>query len=303
MAVHRYFEGWYFKQQGKDGTVALIPALHIDARGNKSASVQIVTDSESFYFDLPWKALIADRQKLQITAGNSRFSPAGIHVDIVQDGVTAAGDVIFGPLAALKSDIMGPFRFAPGMECRHSVFSMVHEASGGLCINGHTYVFQNDLGYIEGDRGRSFPKRYVWTQCAWHMDKPCSLMISAADIPYLGMSFTGVIAFVYLHGREYRLATYHGARIVHIGNDEVVIKQGKYTLSAHRLDSGAILLRAPVGGGMTRMIREAPSCRVKYRFTCGGETLIDQVMDQAGFENEGMQSIGCDSNRTAILHS
>ncbi len=284
--MHRYFEGWYFKQQGKAGTVALIPALHVDAQGNKSASVQIVTDSESFHFDLPWDALKADRRKLQIHAGESFFSPAGIQLKLKQDDVSAVGDIQYGPLAAIRYDIMGPFRFAPLMECRHSVFSLVHEASGRLSINGKTYSFRNDLGYIEGDRGRSFPKRYIWTQCAWRMDKPCSLMMSVADIPYMGMFFTGVIAFVFLHGREYRLATYLGARAVRIGDGEVVISQGKYTLSARRLDSGAMLLRAPVGGGMTRMIREAPSCRVHYRFTRGSEVLIDQVMDQAGFEYE-----------------
>lgn len=286
MAVHRYFEGWYFKQQGKDGTVALIPALHIDVKGQKSASIQIVTDGDSFHFDLPWEALKADRQKLRITAGDCVFSSSGMHLNLMQDGISAVGDIVFGSFSAMKSDIMGPFRFAPLMECRHSVFSMVHEVSGDLSIHGKKYTFQNDLGYIEGDRGRSFPKQYVWTQCAWRMDKPCSLMISVADIPYMGMSFTGVIAFAYVNGREYRLATYHGARAVYVKNGEVLIKQGKYTLSARRLDSGGMLLRAPVGGGMTRMIREAPSCRVHYRFMYGNETLIDQVMDQAGFEYE-----------------
>jgi len=286
MRVHRYFEGWYFKQQGKDGTVALIPALHVDAQGNKSASVQIVTDSEPLHFDLPWEALKADRKNLDIRVGDSIFSASGIHLNLLQNGVTVSGDISFGALAALKSDIMGPFRFAPLMECRHSVFSMVHEVNGSLRVNEKSYAFHNELGYIEGDRGRSFPKRYAWTQCAWREDKPCSLMVSVADIPYMGVCFTGVIASVFLSGQEYRLATYRGARPVFIGNGEIVIRQGRYTLSVCRLEGGGMLLHAPVGGCMTRMIREAPACRVHYRFLCGNETLLDRTFNYAGFEYE-----------------
>ena len=286
MKVHRYFEGWYFKQQGKDGTVALIPALHVDARGNKSASVQIVTDSESFHFDMPWEALKADRKNLNIHVGDSVFSASGIHFKLIQNGVIASGDITFGALATLKSDIMGPFRFAPLMECRHSVFSMVHEVNGNLQLHGKNYSFCYELGYIVGVRGRSLPKRYAWTQCAWREDKPCSIMVSVADIPYMGVSFTGIIACVYMNDREYRLATYGGARPVLIGKGEVIIRQGKYTLSARRLDEGGMLLRAPVGGGMTRMIREAPACKVHYRFLYGSETLLDKTLDHAGFEYE-----------------
>ncbi len=284
--MHGYFEGWYFKQQAEQGTLALIPAMHRDARGNRSASVQIVTEDAAYCVDVPWDAFHLDRRGMRITAGNSLFCADGIRLDIRTGDVTVHGNVAFGPLSPIRYDIMGPFRYVPFMECRHSVFSMAHEVRGRITVNGKEYSFNNDLGYMEGDRGRSFPKRYMWTQSVWRGKSLCSLMLSAADIPFAGKRFTGVIGVVLLDGREYRLATYLGAKATHIGNGEIFIRQGGYTLSVRRMDNGAIPLRAPVLGGMTRLIREAPSCWVHYRFVKNEEVLLDRIAGQAGFEYE-----------------
>ena len=284
--LHRYFEGWYFKQQTPGGTLALIPAMHADIRGNCSASIQIVTEDAAYCADVPWNSFHVDRRGMRINAGSSMFCAGGILLDIRTDEWTVQGSMAFGPLAPIRYDIMGPFRHIPFMECFHSVFSMAHKIDGRVTVNGKVYIFENALGYIEGDRGRSFPKRYAWTQFVWREEALCSLMLSVADIPFLGMQFTGVIGVVLLNGREYRIATYLGARPVHIGAGEIVVRQGGYTLYAKRLDNGAIPLRAPVLGGMTRMIREAPSCRVHYRFIKDKEVLLEKTADRAGFEFE-----------------
>lgn len=104
---------------------------------------------------------------------------------------------------------MGPFRYVPFLQCRHSVFSMRHSVHGQFCVNGTTYIFQNATGYIEGDRGYSFPRKYAWTQCSFPGG---ALMLSIADIPFCGFHFTGIISIVHLQGKEYRLATYLGAK-------------------------------------------------------------------------------------------
>ena len=62
---------------------------------------------------------------------------------------------------------MGPFRFLPGMECSHGVISMGHALEGTLTLNGAVLDFAGGTGYVETDRGRSFPSAYLWTQCAW----------------------------------------------------------------------------------------------------------------------------------------
>ena len=110
-------------------------------------------------------------------------------------------------------------------------------------------------------------------------------MLSVAEIPMLVGRFTGVIGVVKMGNREYRLATYLGAT-VQVDNQMAVVRQGRYTLTAQLLQACDHKLRAPVGGEMTRLIRESAACLAHYRFTRGDEVLLDFVSDQAGFEYE-----------------
>lgn len=43
-------------------------------------------------------------------------------------------------------------------------------------------------------------------------------MLSVADIPMAGIHFTGIIGAILWMGKEYRIATYLGARVVKIQN-------------------------------------------------------------------------------------
>ena len=284
--MYRYFEGWYFKQLSVQGTLALIPAMHTDGRGNCSASIQMITEDTVYCVNVPWDTFHKNRRRMRIMAGNSLFCANGIKLDIQTEELSAKGSLTFGPLSPIRYDIMCPFRYVPFMECIHSVFSMAHKVDGSITINGREHVFENAIGYIEGDRGRSFPKRYMWTQHTWQEKSYHSLILSVADIPCLGMQFTGIIGIVLYKGKEYRLATYLGAKVTHIGEGEIMVRQGKYSLYAKRLDGDIMQLRAPVLGSMTRLIREAPSCRVHYRFAKEDETLLDIYADHAGFEFE-----------------
>ena len=132
-----YFEGWYFKQQNGRDTVALIPAFHRDESGKPSASLQILTDTESdsdsFCLDFPPEAFCADRRKLLVRTGNCIFSERGCRLDGKDSDFEIHGDLEYSPFFRPKYDIMGPFRFVPFMECRHSVFSLVHRVNGTRC--------------------------------------------------------------------------------------------------------------------------------------------------------------------------
>lgn len=281
----RYFEGWYFKQQAGEETVAFIPALHIE-EGFRSASLQIITREASHYIRYPYDQFRADRRNASVKIGSSLFSKSRIELEIFTDRVTATGVLSYGKPFPLGYDIMGFFRFFPFMECRHSVFSMMHSVNGMLAVNGRKYVFTDGTGYMEGDRGRSFPTRYAWTQCCWKEETPCSLMLSVADIPYLGTKFTGVICAIVLEGREIRLATYLGAKVESIEGGRITIKQDPYRFTAELLERNGLVLRAPVLGGMTRLIRENPSCRARYRLSRDGAVLFDFISDNASFEYE-----------------
>ena len=282
--MQSYFEGLYFKQQNKGETVALIPALHIDSRGTKSASLQIITNQEAYNLPCSGRDIALNRRKNQVVVGKNRFSPSGIALDVDTPQVKAHGTLCFEGITPLSYDIMGPFAMVPFMECRHKVVSVRHRVEGELIVNNRRYAFHDGIGYIEGDRGHSFPSQYLWTQCA-SQTPSCSVMLSVAEIPMLVGRFTGVIGVVKMGNREYRLATYLGAT-VQVDNQMAVVRQGRYTLTAQLLQACDHKLRAPVGGEMTRLIRESAACLAHYRFTRGDEVLLDFVSDQAGFEYE-----------------
>ena len=288
--MKQYFKGWYFKQHTSDGTVAVIPAIHMDDKGQCSASVQIVTDSGSYWETFPHERFYADKKGIFVAVDKNLFSDRGVLLNIDSGQCSAHGTLHFGKLLPVKYDIMGIFKFMPRMECRHSVFSMAHQVSGTLEVNGKQYRFTDSdgIGYIEGDRGCSFPRNYAWTQCYTKIPQPCALMLSVADVPLMGteLHFTGVIGAIHWQGREYRLATYLGAKAAKVGDNTLVIRQGKYTLTAELLEKRDFPLHAPVNGDMRRFIRESPACRARYRFEKGDRVLFEFSAENAGFEFE-----------------
>lgn len=283
-----YFEGWYFKQQNSEDTVALIPAFHVDASRQASASLQVITNEESCYVHFPEQAFRASRKRLLLHLGDCVFSSNGCELNINGRDCTLHGGLRFGEFTPPAYDIMGPFRFVPFMQCRHSVFSLYHRVDGWLTVNGKNISIRNGSGYLEGDRGTSFPSRYVWTQCAW--DGNC-IMLSVADIPFGRGSFTGCIGCVFINGKEHRIATYLGVRLTQVSGNGVCLRQGKLTLNTELLEAGAHSLRAPEFGGMTRMIHESPACRVKYTCTLGREVLLDFISEQASYESNWSEDL------------
>lgn len=272
-----HFEGWYYKQRGADGTVALVAARHRDETGAAAASLQVVTDAGAWNVPFPASAMEMNGSRVRLE--NSALSGRGLSLDVRADGLRAKGALRFGPLAPPRGDVMGPFRF--GMACRHAVASMRHRVDGALEINGRRYAFDGGAGYIEGDRGTSFPRRYVWTHADWEGN---GLMLSVADVPLCGLSFVGCVGFLYLNGRETRIATYRGARVLRADGDSALVRQGNLTLSVEAAERRTLGLLAPVNGGMTRTIRESASCPVHYRCAIGKETLFDFVCNHASFE-------------------
>jgi len=275
-----YFCGWYLKCQNKKQTAAFIFAYHITS-DQKSCSLQVITDQGSW--SIPYSFDSYKNTDFCVQIGSSSFDESGLHLNVRTPELTAVGELSFGPLSPIRYDIMGPFKYVPFMECRHSVFSMHHSVTGSLEINGETFLFNCDDGYIEGDRGYSFPKDYLWTQCCFPEG---SVMLSVADIPFCGFHFTGVISAIHYRGKEYRLATYLGARAIQIHDGEAVIKQGSKVLTVKRLEQKGHPLSAPVGGSMTRTIREAAACRAYYHYQENGKTVFEFESDRAAFEYE-----------------
>lgn len=280
-----YFEGWYLKHQNPKGqTLALIPAFHIDSGGHCTASLQVISKDQAWWLEYPASQLQVSRRPLQVQIGQSSFGSQGIDLYVQQEGLSLHGTLHYGPFTILRSDIMGPFRFLGGMQCSHGIISMGHSLAGTLELNGEPLDLTGGMGYIEMDRGRSFPSAYLWTQCLWDGPERVSLMLAIATVPLPVGGFTGCICSVFTRSREYRLATYRGAKIEAWTFSGAVIRQGKYRLEVELLNERRQALRAPADGCMERTIHESLCAEVRYRFWHGDNLLFQHTDSNASFE-------------------
>ena len=99
--MNNYFKGWYFKAQNDTQTVAIITAMHIDEKGEKSASIQIITDNGVWNIRLPYEQFSCCRNKLRVKIGENIFSDQGLTLNAKTDEVTACGNLKFGPLSPI----------------------------------------------------------------------------------------------------------------------------------------------------------------------------------------------------------
>ncbi|MGL4606250.1 MAG: tocopherol cyclase family protein [Eubacteriaceae bacterium] len=279
-----FFEGWYFKNQTNDRSIAFIPGINIDALGNKQAFIQIITPSQSYLAEYDFSEFKAQPDAFSFQIGNSVFQKSGISVNINTPQIRIKGHLTYTSPTPLKYDIMGPFSIFPSMECNHGILSLNHHITGVLKVNGVTLNFDRGVGYIEKDWGRSFPKNYLWTQCNLFSDPNTSVMISIADIPFLGKTFKGCIAVVYYKNKEYRLATYKGVKILKCNHKGAIITQGSYRLEATFFDASPQPLFAPTQGEMSRTIRENIASKVNYTFYKKNTCLFNLTSDHASLE-------------------
>lgn len=106
------------------------------------------------------------------------------------------------------------------------------------------------IAFIPGkaESGTSFPSSYQWLQCN-DFDEPCSIMASIAHIPFCGSSFTGFICAIVRDGREYRFATYNGARILAADEGHIRLSLKRLLLEIDVAPSHSFHpLQAPVRG-------------------------------------------------------
>jgi len=130
-----FFEGWYFKHQKGDSTIAFIPGINIDDKGNKLAFIQVITNTNSYNINYPFSEFLVDKDKLEVVIGNNIFSERGVKLHIESEDISISGNIKYGELTPIKYDIMGPFAAIPCMECNHGVISLYHELNGEIIIN------------------------------------------------------------------------------------------------------------------------------------------------------------------------
>ena len=277
-----YFEGWYLKCQAMDGrSLALIPAIHVEGNGRKTASIQVITDNQSWWIPFPRDSFHAQKDIFLVQIASNRFAKHGMELAIHEDGIDLEGKIRFGPFDLLRYSIMGPFEMIPNMECAHGIISMKHSLKGEVTLNGEVFLFDNGIGYMESDRGSSFPSSYLWAQDVW---ADGSFMLSIAKIPLGKLTFTGCISAIHLNGKEYRIATYLEARVKQWNAKYALIQQGRYQLEVEVLRKQGHPLKAPCIGRMMRTVHESLCSAIRIRMLRGSEVLLDRTTDSAGFE-------------------
>jgi len=289
------FEGWYFREQSRDLTIAFIPALHYDEEGRMTGSLQVVFPEKSWFiaYDHPVNMNLPD--SLFVVLGKNVFTEACIHLDIDEPGLSIKGDIYFDHEPGAKFHVMGPLgvpgvagllKTAGMLPCGHKIWAMEQELSGGLLINGEEVTFDGGKGYMEEDHGTTFPKNYFWTQCNWFGEKPLRISCAGVELPFAGgrKTLMGCFACIDQGGYKVKLATYRGAKVEAYSQEGFRIRQGKYLLEGWKMEGKPVKLQAPLGSAMSERTEEYLKCTARYKLSHNGETIFDEISQRAAYE-------------------
>jgi len=287
----KYFEGWYFKMVSADGSsiLSVIPGISLSQNGdNQHAFIQIIDGktADTFYYDFPIEDFEFLKEKFAVRIGNNYFSEDSLILDIQNDTTSIKGEVQMSDQVYLsdnkkkKVGIMGWYRFVPFMQCYHGVVSLNHNLRGSIRMDSETYNFDNGVGYIEKDWGKSMPSSWIWIQSNNFNSEKTSFMLSVANIPWIGCSFTGFLGFFLNNGNVQRFGTYTNAKLkIETSNSEIIKiiisdKKHTYYIETYRNKSG--LLKAPVKGSMDRRIAESVDAQLKLTVLDKQDNIIFQ---------------------------
>jgi len=294
-----YFEGWYYKliDQKRQNVFAVIPGISIgENRFDAHAFVQVIdaVKGTSSYHRFDYASFFADPKRLFVRIGDNEFTDYGIKLDLGDNTLKAAlefSNIVKYPKTFFNPGIMGPFTFVPGMECYHGVVNVSHTIMGTLTAEEVSIDLNGGEGYIEKDWGRSFPDSWIWLQANHFEDAGVSFMFSVARIPWLGRSFTGLIAFLMTENGFYKFATYNRSKIRHLvlkdNTLDVRLDNTKYTLDFTAKYTKGGILKAPKNGLMQREIEESITAKVELKLTSKNSTIFSGFSDCAGMEIAG----------------
>ncbi len=297
-----FFEGWYFKlvDAGESHRYAVIPGIFLSKDPDRHhAFIQILDAStgEATYHRYPAEEFRAASDRFEVQIGPNRFSEREVVLDINDDTRVARGTVRLGepvpwPVTLTRLGIMGPYGWAPRMECNHGLVSFDHSVDGTLSIDGRDVDFTDGRGYTEKDWGKAFPAGYVWMQTN-HFETPgTSFVASIAIIPWMISAFPGFIIGLRHRGKLHQFATYTGARTTGLHfTDETVTwtiagRRERLDIRAERAHGG--LLYAPTRQEMSDRVGETMLSRVEVTLTeSRGTVIFKEIGRNAGLEIHG----------------
>jgi hypothetical protein len=293
-----YFEGWYFKvlNASCDRAYAFIPGVAMDSDGARHSFIQVLDGKagRAFYHRFSFEEFYSHPSKFFITISGNSFSNDGLILDLPGvSGTLRFSEMVPWPWKWYSPGIMGPYTFAPFMECYHGILSMDHLLVGTLIIEGAEIDFTGGRGYTEKDWGHSFPEAYFWMQTNHFSSEGVSFKASVAKIPWLRSSFTGFIAGLWLGERLYRFTTYNSAILERSFADRnrvfLQFASRDYRLSVTAFRHNATELASPVRGLMDGRISESMSSEidVKLHDLKTGQLIFSDRGRNAGLEVSG----------------
>jgi len=274
------FEGWYFKLVDPAGKqpYAIIPGVFLGDDSHAFIQVLDGLAGNSTYHRFPLSEFRAAKDNFDIEIARSHFNQSGISLDIRSEE-TEGRQAIHGaihftdwkgwPITLTSPGVMGPYSFAPFMECNHGVLSMNHALSGQITVAGVRTSFDGGRGYTEKDWGRSFPSGYLWAQSNHFDGGEVSISASVARIPWLTGSFRGHLIGFLLRDRLYRFTTYTRAEIEHISLDDdsccLAVRDKEHRLEIKATRSEGALLHAPYDKKMMERVAESMTSKIHVR--------------------------------------
>lgn len=299
----KYFEGWYLKHVSKDRSKVLsfIPGISLTPE-DRHCFIQVIDgiSGNTWYVRYPPETFQWSRDEFSVTAGSSKFSLDGCSLSIDENDLKIEGTLNYSgmelyPRSLVHPGIMGWFSFVPGLECRHDVLSMNHITSGTLQMNGKLLDFTEGSGYIEKDWGWNFPSSYIWIQCN-NFDEPgTSFMLAVALVPlgpFGGKGFRGFLGFLQARGKVRTFGTWNRWTVESClfprdGKGIVVLTDGHERITCRVESNREGLLKAPVKGAMSEVVKESINASVYIEITDRDGTIFSLEGHPGGFEQRG----------------
>ncbi len=291
---HRYFEGWYFKLVDTEMGLAyaIIPGVSMSENGERHAFIQVLNGvaATSSYHRFAFEEFRADKDRFAVSIGNNHFNAEGLELDLPDLKMKVANKVaVLWPSRRAAPGVMGWYGYVPGMQCYHGLVSLHHQLEGWISDHqGERKFSPKAIGYIEKDWGKSFPNAWVWMQSN-HLEHPVpnSLMVSVADILWVGTSFVGFLSTFLFDGELHTLATWTGAKAkLNFADNQVTVELSdkKRLLRVTGTPGAGGDLASPIEGAMTGKINESLQAKLVVSFRYRGELLYDGKASWAGLE-------------------
>lgn len=293
-----YFEGWYFKvlNEAETEAFAIIPGIAIDDHGKGQAFIQVLDGKKQTaqYHKYDIEEFSPSADKFNIAIQDNTFSLKSIRLNLPElKGELHFTNPVPWPNHWYSPGIMGPYTFLPFMQCYHGIVSMDHVINGQIEVDGEVLNFNNGRGYIEKDWGQSFPSAYIWLQTNHFSQPGISLKVSVAKIPYLGYSFVGFIAGLWLGDRLIQFTTYNRSVLrkseIDAEKVELVMENKKFRLEILVQREASTVLASPILGLMDGRIEESMNARIEVNLIDrkSGKSIFNDIGRNAGLEVAG----------------